>query len=75
MMNTLNVPQDSASLGRLPIAAYLQGLVYPASREDVLRHAASHGATAQMQAMLGRLPSRQYINVTDLIVGYADSIW
>jgi hypothetical protein len=47
MMNTLNVPQDSASLG----------------------------ATAQMQAMLGRLPSRQYVNVTDLIDGYADSLW
>jgi len=75
MMNTLNVPQDSTGPGRLPIAACLQGLVFPASREEVLLHAATHGATAQVQAMLGRLPSRQYASVADLIDGYADGLW
>jgi hypothetical protein len=75
MMNTLDTPQESAGHPRPPIAACLEGLVFPASRTDVLLYAASHGADAQVQTSLQRLPDRQYASVADLIMGYADSLW
>lgn len=75
MMNTLDTPQEGAVYPRPPIAACLQGLGFPASRTDVLLYAASHGADAQVQTSLRRLPDRQYASVADLIDGYADNLW
>ena len=45
---------------------YLEGLRYPATRLEALRHALSRGATDRTVGALRRLPDREYWSFEDL---------
>jgi hypothetical protein len=45
---------------------YLEGLCYPTTRRDALRHALSRGADDRVIGTLRRLAERDYWNVADL---------
>jgi hypothetical protein len=45
---------------RQELARFLDRTIWPATREDILRNAAEHGATDRVFEAFGRLPSRTY---------------
>jgi hypothetical protein len=53
-------PAGMAKVDPIEVQKTLDGLDYPATRDDVVSHARAHGADDDMQSALERLPDREY---------------
>ena len=51
------------------IAGHLEGLSLPASKQDVVHHIRSKGATADEITMIERLPDQDFATVADVLKG------
>lgn len=51
------------------IAHYLSGIDFPATREDLLRHARSHDADDEVLEVLDHMPNRDYGSMADVMKG------
>lgn len=56
----------SKKVSAAQIQKYLGGIDYPASRQEIVRHAKSKGAPETVMSFLNRLPERQYRFPTDV---------
>lgn len=50
----------------IEIEKYLKGFDYPAEKEDLVRHAESQGAPAEVLEILNKLPGGEYGRPTDV---------
>jgi hypothetical protein len=48
------------------VQKFLSGMDYPASRNDVVQHAKSHGADAHVCRVLEHLPANQFQTAADV---------
>lgn len=55
------------------IESYLNGLHYPAKREDVLKSARQNHAPADVLEALGRLPADEFLSPDDIDDALRDS--
>ncbi len=57
--------------GRSPsnISHHLKGIEFPASRQDLVRHAQKGGADEEVLGVLKQMPERQYDNMADVMKG------
>jgi hypothetical protein len=46
---------------------YLEGVGFPATRDDVLRWAREHGASTEEIEVMRRLPMERYESITDVL--------
>lgn len=53
----------------IPVARCLDGIAFPASREDLIRHARHHEADDEVLELLGDLPNRDYGSMADVMKG------
>lgn len=56
-MDTINPTQ---------VQQYLSGMDFPASRDDVVRHAKANGADERICDMLAQLPANHFESPTDI---------
>lgn len=49
-----------ARVNPIQIQKYLTGVNYPASKQDLLKHAKDQGADDNVQQMLQQIPDQQY---------------
>lgn len=55
-----------AKVNPIQVQKYLKGMDYPASRNDIVKHAKSHGADKNVLQTLQKLPSEQYETAADV---------
>lgn len=48
------------------IESYLEGVPFPADKEELIAHASQRGAPEEMLAMMENISDRQYTDVTDV---------
>src|ERR687893_749761 len=53
-------PAGMAKVDPIEVQKTLDGLDYPATKDDVVSHARAHGADDDIQSALERLPDREY---------------
>lgn len=51
------------------ISHHLSGIDFPASRDDLIRHAQSHDADEDVLKVLQQMPQRDYGNMADVMKG------
>jgi hypothetical protein len=54
------------------IAKHLQGIDYPAGREELIGRARQNNAPREVLDVLQQLPDRQYTNMADLMKGVGE---
>ena len=63
-----------AKVNPIQMQKYLKGMNYPASKEELVKHAAQQGADENVRSVLEQLPDQQYETSADVskAVGQAD---
>ncbi|HYZ34339.1 MAG TPA: DUF2795 domain-containing protein [Crenalkalicoccus sp.] len=61
--------QADGSASPVPIARRLEGLNLPASKQEVVRHLRSKGASAEEITAIERLPDQEFRTVADMLKG------
>lgn len=51
------------------VAHYLSGIDFPASKDDLVRHARSHDAEDDVLEVLRQMPQRDYGSMADVMKG------
>lgn len=49
-----------AKANPIEIQKHLKGIDYPASKEDIIKHAEGHGADEELKSLLEELPEDEY---------------
>lgn len=57
----------------MPMSHALQGVDFPAGRDDLVRHARAQGAAAAVIAVLERLPEEKYENLAEVMSGVVEA--
>jgi hypothetical protein len=55
------------------IARHLGGIDFPASKQDLVKHAQGNGANDEVMDVLNRMPDREYGNMADVMKGFGES--
>lgn len=55
-----------ATVNPIQIQKFLKGMDYPASKQDLIKHAEKQGADDNVRDVLGRLPDEQYQTPADV---------
>ncbi|GAP95986.1 DUF2795 domain-containing protein [Leptolyngbya sp. NIES-2104] len=55
-----------AKVNPIDVQKHLKGLDYPATKEDVIKHAEKNGADEELKALLQDLPDEEYAKPTDV---------
>lgn len=55
-----------AKVNPIEVQKHLKGLDYPASKEDVIKHAEKNGADEELKALLKDLPAEEFEKPTDV---------
>lgn len=55
-----------ANVNPVQVEKFLGGVNYPASKQDLVKHAQQHGADQNVTSLLQRLPDKQYNAPTDV---------
>lgn len=55
------------------VTHHLQGIDFPANKQDLIKQAESNGADQDVIQVLQGLPDRQYTNMADVMQGYGEA--
>ncbi|MBD1845862.1 DUF2795 domain-containing protein [Cyanobacteria bacterium FACHB-63] len=55
-----------AKVNPIEVQKHLKGLDYPATKEDVIKHAEKNGADEELKALLNDLPDEEFEKPTDV---------
>lgn len=55
-----------AKVNPIDVQKHLKGLDYPATKEDVIKHAEKNGADEELKALLQDLPDEEFAKPTDV---------
>lgn len=55
------------------VAQYFEGVDFPKSKQDLIRHAEQRGAPGDVRRVIERLPERTYQNMADVMHGLGET--
>ena len=55
------------------VTRHLGGIDFPASKQDLVKHAQGNGANDEVMDVLNRMPDREYGNMADVMKGFGDA--
>ncbi|MCU0550532.1 MAG: DUF2795 domain-containing protein [Leptolyngbya sp. Prado105] len=55
-----------AKANPIEIQKHLKGMDYPASKDEIIKHAEEHGADGDLRSLLENLPEDKYETPTDV---------
>lgn len=63
---------EGENISQAMLQKYLQGVEYPAGKDDLRRVAEQNGATEEVLQMIGNLPDDKYGGPQDVMNGYGE---